>query len=109
MKTISKDFSMDSLQGESLKIANAILNILPVDASGGGCRAFYSPKEWKERKEDYGLNSVLIVVHDGGDLAKYCNPDYESYSDCENLNKALEKIGYYLEGCTCWYSAVYKV
>lgn len=39
---MSKDFSTDSLQGESLKIANAILNMLPIDASGGGCTCWYS-------------------------------------------------------------------
>lgn len=92
-----------------MKIANAILKILPKDASGGGCKAFYSTTEWKERKESYGLNSGLIVVHDGGDLAKYCNLDYESYLDCKKLNQALGEIGYYIEGCTCWYSAVYKI
>ena len=34
----------------------------------GGCRVFYSPQEWAERKETYGTKAELIVVHDGGDL-----------------------------------------
>ena len=74
----------------------------------GGCRAFYTPEEWKERGERYGLTSELIVVHDGGDLAPFFNWDYERRDLRESMDKALKKAGYYCEQMTCWYAAIYK-
>jgi len=74
----------------------------------GGCKAFYSPKQWLERGEQYGCNSLLIVCHDGGDLAPYCNWAYDSPALMDSLKAELEKIGVYIEQCTSWYSAIYK-
>jgi len=74
----------------------------------GGCRAFYSPREWAARNEKYGLDAVLIVVHDGGGLAPACNLDYQDYQLHDALQKQLAEAGFYLEGCTTWYSAIYK-
>lgn len=108
MMTASNDFDTSRLSGEALKIASVIKRVLGKGASGGGCKAFYTPQQWAERGESYGRNSALVVVHDGGDLAPYCNYDYGSYDLIEKMNAALKKIGYYLESCTCWYSAVYK-
>lgn len=76
--------------------------------STGGCKAFYSPAEWRERGEEYGLESELILCHDGGCLAPCCNWDYECYALVEKLRKALEKAGCWVEQCTSWYSAVYR-
>ena len=76
--------------------------------NAGGCRTFYSPKAWKERGEEYGLNSELVVVHDGGDVAAVCNLDYENYGLHDALQADLNAAGFYMEGCTCWYSAIYK-
>lgn len=81
----------------------------------GGCRAFYSPKEWQVRGEEYGTKSELLVVYDGGDL-RYCfslDACYETgakdcYSLYEGMQAELEKIGLYFEECTCWYSAIYS-
>ncbi len=87
----STDFRTDHLNDEQKKIANIILSVLPEDASGGGCQA-----------------SELIVVHDGGDLARYCNPDYLNYNAVEKLSKALAEQGYFVQGCMTWYSAVYR-
>jgi hypothetical protein len=93
-----------------------------------GCRLFYSPKEWKERKELYGLNSKLIVVYEGAD-ARYCfsmdaccelddqvqelidaglKVKLNRYSFYEGLQAELGKVGLYFEECTGWYSAVYQ-
>ena len=47
--------------------------------STGGSPAFYSTQEWKKRGEEYGQKSELIILHDGGDLAKYFSYDYECY------------------------------
>lgn len=75
----------------------------------GGCKTFYSPKEWKERGEDYGTVSLLVVVHDGGDHARAFSWDYEDYASIEGLNKDLMEVGgMYSEQCTCWYSAIYQ-
>ena len=74
----------------------------------GGGKAFYSPKEWKERGEDYGTESELVVVHDGGDHARAFSWDYEDYTTIEALNVELAKIGLFAEQCTTWYSAIYK-
>lgn len=77
----------------------------------GGCKAFYTPHQWRERGEEYGTESLLIVCHDGGDLAAMLNWDYfhgkEDYERFEELQRRLGLEGMYIEGCTCWYSAVY--
>jgi hypothetical protein len=75
----------------------------------GGCQAFYTPEEWKERGEQDGLTSELIVVHDGGDLAPFFNGDYEQFNLKSSMHKALEKAGYYSQQMTCWYTAIYKI
>lgn len=75
----------------------------------GGCRAFYSPQEWRDRGEEYGLKAVLIVVHDGGGLARFFNYDYQDYGSIDKMDKALRECGVYAEACTCWYTAIYKI
>jgi hypothetical protein len=96
----------------------------------GGCRVFYSPEEWKERGEQYGRESKLIVVYDGAE-ARYCfsmDACYEHedfvqelidsglkvakrnrYALYEDMQAELSKIGLFFEECTGWYSAVYKI
>lgn len=80
----------------------------------GGCKAFYSPKEWRERGEEYGLESCLIVTHDGGDHARAFSFDAchvhgrpEEYEPCESMQDALGKVGCFAEQCTVWYTAIY--
>jgi hypothetical protein len=105
------DFRTDHLSGEALKIASAISEMIKDDKGedphGGGCTAFYTPEHWRERGENYGTDSVLILCHDGGDLALYCNLDYAYYRGQERMNSCLKNLGYWVESCTCWYSAVY--
>lgn len=99
------------------KIHHAILGALNdafevdgvVDFSSGGCRAFYTPQEWRERGEQYGLNSALVVVYDGGDHAMFFDYNHECYRAIDRMNEALAKVGYYFECCTCWYSAIYPI
>jgi len=91
------------------KAAEAIVRLLGPDASGGGCRAFYSPEEWRERGETYGRKSLLVLVHDGGDLARHCNYDYGDYKAVERLAETLKPFDLYVEACTSWYSAVYPI
>jgi len=70
---------------------------------------FCDPADWKARGELYGLDSVLIVVHDGGALAPFCNHDYMNHKAMHRLAKRLAKSKFYIEQCTSWYSAVYKL
>ena len=66
------------------------------DGETGGYWAFYSPKQWRERGEQYGRNAELIVCHDG----------YETH---EKVLQALAGVGALAEACTCWYTAIYKL
>jgi hypothetical protein len=77
------------------------------EASNGG-RAFYTPEEWRERGEKYGGDSLLVIAHDGGDLAPMCNYDYCCYAAIEAANDALEPLGVFIQNCTSWYSAIYE-
>jgi hypothetical protein len=59
---------------------------------------------------EYGLKALLILMHDRDEpLNKYVNYDCGQYGDIERLDAALEKIGYYVEDCTGWYSGVYPL
>lgn len=109
----TNDFSTEHLTGEGKKIADAIVKWM-TDRNGrtpygGGCRAFYSAKEWKERGEAYGTNGALILCHDGGDLYYHCDYDAGCWPMVQEFHKFLESKGYYVECCTSWYSAVYKL
>lgn len=76
----------------------------------GGCKAFYSPKEWKARGESYGLESELIVVYDGGDHRGAFEPEAEHEDSMHNaMDAALKEVGLYFEPCTGWYSAIYEM
>ena len=107
--TRSPDLDISHLLPHQQVIAKAVLRALPKDATGGGCRAFYTPKEWAERREEFGRESLLILCHDGGSLAPACNWAYENLAARERLRRSLEKIGLYVEQCTSWYSAVYVI
>ena len=79
----------------------------------GGCKAFYSPTEWKDRGESYGVTSELVVVYDGGDVQHFfsldaCYGDGPSYTLYERMKEALEAEGLYWEECTRWYCALYE-
>jgi len=111
---LCKDFGIPTgLSAKGRAAAQAVIKVARShygdDISGGGCRAFYTPAEWKRRDEVYGADSHVIVVYDGGELAPLCNLDHEDYAAHEALVEALRKLGLYIEECTCWYSAVYDV
>ena len=75
----------------------------------GGCKAFYSPQEWKARGETYGRESELVVVYDGGDLAAVMSNEL-GYGLRESLSTELGAVaGVYFEDCTNWYAAIYPV
>ena len=99
----------EGLSPKGRAAADAILAKMRADgrANAGGCKVFYSPAEWAARGEDYGLESVLIVCHDGGEHAAYFNMDYLEYNLMEQMVQALNAAGVWVEQCTSWYSAVY--
>lgn len=105
------DFDIpEDVTGRGRKAAEAIIALLKKNGSepnGGGCRAFYSPTEWKNRGERYGTSSLLVIVHDGGDACPYFNIDYGNMKLWEEMQIELAKLGLYAEMCTGWYSAVY--
>lgn len=114
MNEVSKDFEIPSgLSNLGRKAAEVIIKTVQAhigeDASGGGCRAFYSPEEWADRGESYGTTSELVVVHDGGDLTPLFSYLEGNWELQESVREALEEIGCWYESCTCWYTAIYKI
>lgn len=101
----------DALSKKGVEAAQTILAFLEkeniTDHGGGG--KFYGPEEWEERGEQYGLGSLLIITHDGGEHAPAFNWDYECYDLMEDLRQELQKIGVYVEQCTSWFSAIYPI
>lgn len=77
-------------------------------ANHGGGGRFYSTQQWRDRGESYGINSELIITHDGGDHAPAFNLDY-GHAPSSQLNQLLAAHGVYVEACTNWYSAVYPI
>jgi hypothetical protein len=90
----------------------------------GGCKAFYSPAEWKAREEKYGTESHLVVVYDGGAMRPVFSMDAAYDLDCdryqqtgekrkpyalyEGMQDKLREAGLYFEESTGWYAAVYS-
>ena len=101
------------LSEKGRKAAQTIRAFMKKNGLGtGGCKAFYSPKEWLSRGEDYGLDSELVVVYDGGDLYYVMNPHYADYPSVfyglqEELEEELKKAGVYSEACYGWHGAIY--
>jgi len=99
-----------SIQGKAA--VEVIVKRLRADISDlidQGYNVFVSPNEWKDRGEQYGLKGELVIIHDGGDLARYFSYDCEDYPAVQRMNDDLGKVGLYAEQCTRWYSAVYKL
>lgn len=95
-------------QSLSEVVSDTITRFNDRKADGCGCTPFASPEDWRKRGELYGLDSVLIVIHDGGDYAKFFNSNYCCFNAIDAMNKALSDVGYWFEECTSWYSAIYK-
>lgn len=105
------DFDTFHLTGRARKAADAIVGFLRDHRggppSGGGCRAFYSAEEWRERGERYCCDAVLVLVFDGGDLAPCLNRAYEDSDAVEAFQTFLDGLGYYAELGEHWYAGLY--
>ena len=103
----------DDIDTTALALSEAVVHaarkVLGREPDGCGCVTFYTPKQWAERGEEYGLKSDLIIVHDGGDFAPLLNLDYECYKLVDQFDKELRAaLGdqILLEPCTCWYTSL---
>jgi len=72
-----------------------------------GCRAFYSPKQWKERGKKYGHDSLLILVYDGGDISTCMDPAEGQHELVDRFMENLEQNGFVIERLSHWCSAIY--
>lgn len=102
------------LNDEGKRAAEIIRDYCLANDLGSSERVFYSPKEWTERGERYGTESLLIAVHEGCDAAIAISLDGaynsgRSYAHYEGLDKKLCDDGMYLEGMYTWCSAVYLI
>jgi hypothetical protein len=103
------------LKREGRRAAKIIRDYCQTHDLGSSERMFYSPKEWTERGEEYGTESLLVIVHEGCDASiaisldgAYNSGAFPSYRHYNELDKALRDEGLYLEGLYSWCSAVYK-
>jgi hypothetical protein len=101
-----EDLDEDGRQAWEIIVNNALEYNLTYT---GGCRAFYSPKEWAARKESYGADSKLIVVYDGGEIRELFDPYSLSFKPFLDFKDKFAKAGFFAEPATCWYSCVYKL
>ena len=84
------------------KIIRKFAKELEIELQGN---EFYTPKQWADRKELYGLNSELIVCHGDSELDYICCYENDLF---DNLQSRLGKAGYMAEPQTNWYLAIYK-
>ena len=101
----------DNLSADGRRAAEAIHAFLVergLSNHGGGGR-FYSPQQWRDRGEQYGTESLLVITHDGGDHACAFNLDYGGYAVHEALQNRLRELGMFVEAATSWYSSVYSI
>lgn len=109
----ASDFNTEHLKGRAKRIAKAIAEQVTKDweraPSGGGCTAFYTPKDWAARGERaLHKDTVLVLVHDGGDLATYFGDD-PWVEGRDAMTATIEKLGYRVEHGASWYSVVRPV
>lgn len=118
---MSEDFlaKPEGLTAEGEKAYETVMAVLKKynALDTGGCKAFYSPAEWRNRGEEYAGGSELVIVYDGGDLKHFFSMDacyYDNphsskrYDRYEEMQAALNGSGLYFEEGTSWYSGVYK-
>jgi hypothetical protein len=69
-----------------------------------GCKTFYTPSEWKYRKEELCQNALLNIVYDGSDVKQIVLGRLQ-----QKFKDYLAEHGYYLEQGLHWYCGIYKV
>lgn len=93
---------------EAWKTLVAFFKKMELTYTGGGT-AFYSPLEWAERREQYALDSLLIVAYDGGAHRDAMSIDADNYRLNQRMQDALGEKGFLFEEATGWYGGVYRL
>ena len=99
------------LSRKARKLAKAIAKLAKQRDWNAGQKVFWSPKEWKEKGECYGLKSQLVILHEGGDHAPFFSLDHSYYDGWERYEeqlKFLSQHGFWIEGLYTWSSAIYE-
>jgi hypothetical protein len=68
-----------------------------------GCKTFYTPLEWKYRKEECCQDAVLNLVYDGSEVKEIVFGRLQ-----QKFKDYLAEHGYYLEEGLHWYCGIYK-
>lgn len=71
----------------------------------GGCKAFYSPREWVDH---VSLEAVMVVCHDGGGLAPRFNMNYEQLKLYNQADSMLSARGLWREHQNSAVTHIYK-
>lgn len=121
-----EDFAVDHLDGKAREVADVIVAVIRdvygKEPSGGGCPAFFTPEQWKEKcypdgqpHDDGGFiadpgeleDAILLLCHDGGNLARFCSYLEGDIDAQEALHEALGGLGAHVERLRSYCSAVY--
>lgn len=78
-----------------------------ISETGLNRQVFHSSREWQA--EVTGVDSELIIAHDGGGHAPYFNLDYGACLSRSTMDRALQEAGFYIETQTPMYSAICKL
>lgn len=100
------------LSRKARKLALAIVKLAKERNWYAGQKVFWSPKQWKDKGEHYGLNAELVILHECGDHAPFFSLDHSSYTGSykqyDEQVKFLSGYGFYSEGLYTWSSAIYE-
>jgi len=75
---------------------------------------FYTPQEWADRGEQYGVNSEMVIVFEGNPLYHTLNmldvmgdfgPNISRY---DLFTEQLAELGFYIELGHSWNAGIYK-
>lgn len=76
----------------------------------GGCKAFYSPEEWTQVSGNPVSRAALMVIcHDGGNMAPRFNLDYEQYKLYDSIDPMLRPRGLWRDHMTSVESRIYRL
>ena len=78
-------------------------------AATGGCKAFYSPQEWRDKGWIVNDKVLCVVCHDGGDLAPLFNLDYQDYKAYDKMDRIFRARGIYAEAISATHTHIHAI
>lgn len=76
----------------------------------GGCKAFYSPEEWTQvNGSPVSRAALLVIIHDGGNMAPRFNLDYEQYKLYDSIDPMLRPRGLWRDHMNSVESRIYRL